>query len=333
MLHGGELETKHKTTLDQLMNLEDDLDAQAAYALSLVQRDRHFQTVVPALRVLAAHPLPEARPILRQRFAYFQSDWAKRDQGAVIRAALLEALRPLAQDDDRPLLEQAVVTYEFLPPTRSEVAAPLRAAALAALSALDDTLAGYWAVRLLDDEHTSRMSGEPALTAARILGAQRQTLPLYAYALRGAATFPEVLLECFRHLTTVPPSILATLVERHRATQDDVTLVGLIDLVLGHPAWESHLDFLRDGLTRPRQVEVYRYLVMALAASRKPALIDLLIQQAGLETVPARQQALVQALRLVHGDRDAEAAATALEQTLTGAGAGPERRASRRRPG
>src|SRR5215211_7318202 len=59
-----------------------------------------------------------------------------------------------------------------------------RAAALVVLGEVDPTLAGFHATRLLHDSHTSPMSGEPAVTAARVLADVGQPLPLYDCALR-----------------------------------------------------------------------------------------------------------------------------------------------------
>lgn len=54
-------------------------------------------------------------------------------------------------------------------------------AGLALLETIDTALASYHSVRLLNDLHTSRMSGEPALSAVRFLANQGQFLPLYGF--------------------------------------------------------------------------------------------------------------------------------------------------------
>jgi hypothetical protein len=149
--------------------------------LELVADERSFDVLQPALRVLATRPEPAHRIVLVERYQFFDEDGPRRDQGCFVRAAILGVLRHLARQDDLPLLEQAARTYEFMPPRRSEVGAALRASALLALADLDDELAAYHAVSLLLDPHPSRMSGEPAVTSARVLAAQGVTLPLFQY--------------------------------------------------------------------------------------------------------------------------------------------------------
>ncbi|HEY6015338.1 MAG TPA: hypothetical protein VIU16_01020, partial [Gaiellaceae bacterium] len=67
------------------------------------------------------------------------------------------------------------------------------AAALVALHAVDERLAGFHAARLLHDPHASPMSGEPAVRAVRVLAALGQPLPLYAYLVDEHDALPDVL--------------------------------------------------------------------------------------------------------------------------------------------
>ena len=73
------------------------------------------------------------------------------------------------------------MTYEFLPPKKEECTGRLRLAGLSLLETIDVVLASYHCVRLLNDPYTSRMSGEPALSAVRFLANQGQFLPLYGF--------------------------------------------------------------------------------------------------------------------------------------------------------
>ena len=180
-----------------------------------------------------------------------ESGEGRADSGCHLRTGLLQRLRPLARLEDRGLLEHALLTYEFVPPGRRwEVGANLRAQALVVLNDIDPTLAGYHAVRLLNDslEHTSEMSGEPAVTAAQVLATQGQTLPLYAYAMRAEPARLEVLAECLRSLTGVPASLVSLLQQRYGDSRDEIILLGLYDLFLARPADEPFgrvvLEFL-----------------------------------------------------------------------------------------
>jgi hypothetical protein len=96
------------------------------------------------------------------------------------------------------------------------------------------------------DEYTSPMSGEPAVSAARLLESQGQLLSLYSYLFAQHSHRAEVEAECLRNLSRAPASIMETVlshystqtsigtgvpVPRHE-TKDDVVLLGLFDLVL-----------------------------------------------------------------------------------------------------
>jgi len=103
------------------------------------------------------------------------------------------------------------------------------------LNDVDEQLAAYHAVRLLTDEHTSPLSGEPAITAAQTLAMQGQYLPLYGYAVRTDATSPEIVAECLRSLKGVPLSVLRPLVDRYIASPHEIIVLGLFELLLEHP--------------------------------------------------------------------------------------------------
>jgi hypothetical protein len=165
---------KHKASpkLDQLKQLAGSPQAQVALAIEIVEREKDVQALRAALEVLRAHPTWDARPALLARYAALAVEGVKRDAGTYLRAAILQALRPLLRPDDVPLLAQAAATYEYLPPTHSEEAGLLRSTALVLLNEVDGALAAYHAVRLLNDPETSPLSGEPALTAVRLLAAQ-----------------------------------------------------------------------------------------------------------------------------------------------------------------
>src|SRR5437868_3534750 len=169
--------------LQALRELAADPAAQTALALKVLATDKDVQAIRAALDVLKRQPTPAARPVLRERFEYYAADGVRRDAGTYLRAAILQTLRPIALPDDLPLLERAAGTFEFLPPGRSEEGALLRSAALVTMDAVDPRLAAHYCIRLLADRYTSPLSGEPALTAVRVLAAQGNAGPLYYYAL------------------------------------------------------------------------------------------------------------------------------------------------------
>ncbi len=263
-----------------------------ALALRMVSSASVPGALEAVLEELAEAPDAALRSAILARYQACLSDVGRRDSGCYIRSALLRALRVVVMPADRTLLEQAIGTYEFLPPGRSEVAAGLRAAALVALNEVDPVLAAYNAVRLLVDEHTSRMSGEPAVAAAALLGSQDQTLPLYAYLYQPQAGQPEVTANCLRHLSTLPTTLLPALIARYEAMEDEIVLVGLGDLLLAHPARAICLPALRELLARPRLPNLFHYVVLAMRAARRDDLIVELKRMAGEEQDPGRAEIL-----------------------------------------
>lgn len=289
---------------EQLQRLKDPAVAageRADYALHLLQTQTSRQVVQAALSVLAEHPKPDARPLLLDRYAYYNTNTLKRDAAGPLRTLILRGLRGLVLPEDVPLLEQAVLTYERLPPNFSEEAQELRAAALLALNEVDDRLARFHAVRLLHDPFTARMSGEPALTAARVLAVQDEVLPLYAYVIGAEAPVVEVLSECLKHLTSIPLSILTALVARFQTWEDETAQVGLFDLVISHPEGPALADFVAGFLADTRQYDLYRYVVVALVLSHSDFWRTLLRQTLALESDAGRLEHALDALSLVAG--------------------------------
>jgi hypothetical protein len=281
--------------LGDLRRLADDPAAQAALAARLLETERNAEVVLAALAVLAEASDPTRRPALLRAYAYYDANPARRDGGGPVRAAILKALRPIALPEDTPLLERAAATYEFL---FGEVAGDLRAAALLALARVDDALAGYHAVRLLSDRHTSIMSGEPAVTAVRTLAAQGQTLPLYAYVAQVQEPIGDVAAECLRSLTALPASLLPALIERYRESTDEIVLLGLFDLLLAHETRAAHHAFILDFLSATGLYTLYRSLVATLVASRDETLIAALTAMAEVERNPRKLEMLREALAL-----------------------------------
>ena len=150
--------------IQQLRSLATQPEEQAAYAVTLLNAKFGQEAVLAALQVLQKRAFTQARPALLALYNYYTAHEA-RDASAFTRAAIMRALRQIVQPADIAFLVQATATYVFPPPSFKEEGAPLRSAALLALNEVDDNLARYHAVRLLANEHTDPMSGEPALTA------------------------------------------------------------------------------------------------------------------------------------------------------------------------
>ncbi len=276
--------------------------SQIEYALRLIESTTQQEALEAALAVVADGRCDEERlhAALITGFTAC-AEGERSDRGCYLRTTLLQALRGLARRSDTALLARALGTYEFIPPGRSEdaeCAGMMRAAALLTINEVDDALAGFHAVRLLVDRFNSVMSGEPAATAARVLAAQRQTLPLYAFALGAHADRSEAVAESLRGLVAAPATLVHPLVERYIAADDEMMVAGLCDLILDRADRADFtaplLEFLRDT----RLYNVFRYVTSAIVAGRRRELIAHLAAQAADEPDRFKAEILREALEL-----------------------------------
>jgi hypothetical protein len=247
-------------------------------ALRALSRAKTVEAIGAALELLPDGD-PRARQALLERYHALAADTRRRDSDCMLRAALLRGLRGRAMASEVPLLEEALRTYEFRP--GEEVAGRLRAAAVLVLADLDDTLAAFHAVRLLRDSHTSEMSGEPAVTAARLLASQGHSLVLYQ-ALRATAIQPEVAATCFEGLAGAPGSVLAALADDRWKECRGPALLALVDLLLAHPDAARLSAALVRIVEEAEDLDVVRYAATAIVAGRKPPYLEALGTRANL---------------------------------------------------
>jgi hypothetical protein len=271
--------------LSRLRELAGDPPAQAAYAVTLLAPAAGRAAHLAALNALRRQPAAEARPALVALYEHLAANGPKRDAGAFARRAIVETLRPVALPVDAALLAGAAATVERMPPFFKDEAVGLRAAALIALNEVDEALAAFHATRLLVDEHADPMSGEPCVTAARVLGSQEALLPLYLLALQGPpAALPEVVSECLRQLTGLPAPLVDGLLARHKETSSAALRVGLYDLLANHRAGPQGVAFLEGELARLKDADLYRYLLVTLLSARREALNSAVLRAVSVET-------------------------------------------------
>lgn len=278
--------------VEQLHSLADDPQQQAAYAVELLEGKHAKDVMQAALAVLADNPSPEAREPILRLYATYAANKGVRDQGAYFRRALVDALRPIARRDDAALFAAAAATYEFWPPDFAEDAVLLRAAGLVALAGVDEETARFHAARLLVDPYVQPMSGEPASSAARVLGALGELTVLWSYVMaEHPPQLAEVVGECLRQLLALPASLLPALIDRFGAPPagpaagrqppsvagQPAAQLGLVHLLIHHVDGPQGREYLRRQLLETRDLDLYRYLVMSMvAAGREPLLADLL---------------------------------------------------------
>jgi len=281
-----------------LKALADDPAAQRAKAIELVEKSRHLEIVRAALLVLQHEENPDLRPLLHQKYDRCDGTPDRHDSGGIIRAAIIRALRPVVHQDDLPILHRALRSYQML--GLYELCAELRTAALLALNDLDPDLAGLYAARFLTDPLNSN-SGEPALSAIRLLAAQQNLGPVLSVASwETVASFSggngEIIGEALRNLTELPVSMMPLLIERHRDSEDEQLLLGLYDLLLAHPARAAWRDEIVDFLRTTPLLDLYGLVATQIVVTRDETLIGALRDLAEIERDPRRAELLAHAL-------------------------------------
>jgi hypothetical protein len=177
------------------------------------------------------------------------------------------------------------------------VAGGLRGAALVVLNDVEPEEAAFHAARLLADPHTSRFSGEPALTAVQVLSRQDQVLSLYAFAVQGGGT-GEAMAECFRALSAAPSAVVGRLAERSMQSPDEIATVGVIDLLVAHQDRAAFTPMLVQFLRDTTMPDLFRYAVTTIVAARRQDLIDELRRMAAAERRAEQGAILREALSL-----------------------------------
>lgn len=263
-------------------------------ALRLLARAQSPEDVRAALTAASVED-PRVRAGLLERYRHLGTNGPRLDPTTTVRSEILIALRDHLLAVDLPLLEKAATTNER--GYSGEIAGPLRSAAIVAIASIDPATAKVHAVRLLaDTANTDPMSGEPALSAARVLAAQGEFLVLYRHAMGGATG--EVLGECLRSLTELPTQLALLLAEQLRETRDEAALLGLVDLVLGHPDPAVAAAFLPGWLAADASEDLYRYVAAAAVASRREDLRAIIVDLAKEEVRREHRTILEEALTL-----------------------------------
>jgi hypothetical protein len=192
-----------------------------------------------------------------------------------------------------------------LPPSFREEAGPLRAAGVVALTEINDELARYHAARLLVETYTDPMSGEPAVTAARVLANQGQEQSLYQYLYQEpAASLPEITSECLRLLTSLSDSLIPGLVDRFLDSENDLILAGLFELLVCHSAGPLGQEYIYTFLKETNRYDVYRYVVALIVAESRNQLLPALLPAFRTETDIEKAAVLIELLTPFDSDSE-----------------------------
>ena len=297
-------EVRRKT--DRFRALRNDPSGTREFALGIIETEGNPELLAAALRALGDNVRPEDGVALRDLYHHFAEAGRKRDAGGQIRSAVLAALWHLHDRDDLPL---ALEASRHIEPSLNGDGEMIRAAGLALLGVLDPEIAAYRAIAMLGLNDASPMSGEPALTAARLLANLRQHEALAMYVLGHApaadvfeslrsrrAPLPDVTAEALRGLSDVPAARLQPILGRFATAEDEVILLGLCDLLVSLDPDPIALD-LTEELLRTASEDLYAVLVTSIVASRRPELIALLLASLPREV---RRPRLVLALEALH---------------------------------
>ena len=142
------------------------------------------------------------------------------------------------------------------------------------------------------------MSGEPALTAVRVLAAGGNELPLHAYVFAGEGTLSEVTAECLRNLVLIPDTLLQPIIDTFIGSKEQIVLLGLFDLLLNHASRDEFTELILTFLSKTTLVEIFRFVVSELVAQGDELILEELATMANFETNRDKEEILRQALKI-----------------------------------
>lgn len=281
--------------IQEIKALSDHPKAQLKAAVYAMSSSRHLDVVRTAIGIIGAAGDSAHRDALYDKYAWCESQGVKGDTSGYIREAIVKALQPIVQPGDLPLLQRALTAYQM--DGIYEVCAGLRAAALIAANEVDPGFAALFAARFLTDPLNS-FSGEPASTAIRVLAAQQNLGPIFGLVSWGNVV-GETIGEGLRNLVDLPASLLPLIVDQYRDSEDEQIVLGLWDLLLGHPTQDEWVEEMMTFFRTTTLMDLYGIIAIQVVASRSETLITALRDLAANEHDLLRRQLLDQALELV----------------------------------
>jgi hypothetical protein len=277
------------------------------WAIELIGRRREHRVLEPALAALGEEPPGAARMPLRERYFDLAENGDRADQDCDLRVAVVRALRRLDSRADDDVAEAAIGTVQIR--MGVDVAQALRAEGLLLLAESSPERADLRAAGLLLDAHTSTFSGEPAVTAMRVLSRRGQLLPIWSLIHRPEVTagaflgrlIPDVLAQAFAALRAAPSDLQLESLAAHLAYArgagaegEPVALVAAEAILLNELAQGYGLVF--DLLAESGNQNLYRYLVMTAARGRDPRLREELERMRRAERDEGKRAVLAEAL-------------------------------------
>jgi len=299
--------------MDRLRALRGNAGQLHEHALSIIADEGSPELLGRALEALGDNVKDSDGPILRALYADFDQDGARRDPGGTVRVEVLRTLWHLRSREDLALASNAARKVEPSLQGNGEI---IRAAGLALLGVLDPEAARFAAIETLGNRDASRFSGEPSITAARLLGNLGDTGSLLLFVLMERHASPEVRAEAIRGLGDAPIEQLERLLPELAGEGGDVILLGLADLVTALPPGAAVSNVVGQLLRSAAGDEMYGFVVSAIVASRRTELLDVLTETLPAETRRPRLAAALEALALAPQTPSVVAALTELGARL-----------------
>jgi hypothetical protein len=284
-----------RPSLERLRAVRSDPAAARAVAREILATTREPDALLAAVETLAAAPADADRPALRACYDTLSADPLRRDPGGTLRAQVLACLAAIPSRADLDLAEAAATTVERTLHGTGEL---LRAAGLNLLALLEPDLAAARAAVALGSGDWDLMSGEPALTAARVLAALGHTEALLLVAISRDPSLPqEVRAAAIGGLAAIPPAVFPQLAQSVLALAGDLPVLALADLLLAGEPSPERVAILKELLATAESIELYASLVTAIVASRRSWALSALLESLPLEADPARRAAARDALQ------------------------------------
>jgi len=314
-------EVRRKT--DRFRALRNDPAGTREFALGIIETEGNPELLATALRALGDNVRQEDGGALRDLYHHFAEAGRKRDAGGQIRAAVLAALWHLHDRDDLDLARAAVRTLERTFQGNGEL---IRASGLALLGVLDGEAATFAAIHILGTGDAAEMSGEPALTAVRLLANLGEPEPLALFvASSDFGVLADLLAEAFRGLAAVPAAHLHELIRLYLPDSDrrdrprhldDVAMLGLCDLLTALELDDVVAEAVRHFL-KVSSLDVYAVFATSIVASRRTELIALFLETFTTEPSQPRLRIALDALRHAPQTPEVEAATVRLQERTT----------------
>ena len=293
--------------LGRMRNAADPAERRAAATeiVRITKKREHLEAALAVLEREAAFDGLSAaeREALRERAAAV-FDHPAGDRGGFLRERLLRLLAAGAEPAELEIFSLAVGAYSGT--GDADLLQGLRATALRGLARLDPDEGRIHAVRLLGETRTSRMSGEPTLTAASLLGEIGEFLPLYHFLLRQADAFTasgngETVGRAFVAVAPHLPVPLLMELSRDLVAADDPALgSGVVEGIVARRETEL-LPVVETVVRGTIHGELRHYAAVLLATSRDEEHRALLYRLAR-EAHPSHRMDFVEGVELTAGE-------------------------------